>query len=155
MSGQTQIMDYLKAPESNKPSLNLLNKGLLRKEPGEPYLCHQCQAHRDVQIEMLVSLAASEQLVISTRYQASRFNHPWMHMDPAMPVYCSLTWELALKYRRCRDEWSCPRRQAHITNLSISSLVTIDVVRYLGRSGYTGKNWYRKCQCLENHVYVF
>lgn len=99
---KARIVDYLKAPESNKPSLNLLNKGLLRKEPGEPYLSHECPAYRNVQIEMLVSLSASEQLITDTRYQTKLY----ASMGP------------------------------------------------LGH-GYTGKHWYRQCQCLENYVYAF
>ena len=92
---KARIVNYLKAG-SNRPSLNLLKKGLLSEGLGEQYLFHQCQAYRHLEVGMRVFLAASEQLVISTRYQASHFSHPWVHMDPAMAVCCSLTWELTL-----------------------------------------------------------
>lgn len=156
---RTRIVEYLKAPESNKPSLNSINKGVLLKQPGEQYLLHQCTAYQNVQIEMRVSLTDSEQLTTYTRYQPPDYSRPCEYLDHTMPICCSRKW-MNVWAARYRAGWSCDRCHAHVTNFSTSPVITVDVVRYLGRerwfakstAGHVERQWYNQCRSLGDYI---
>lgn len=129
-----RIVEYLKAQDSNKPRLNLINNGVLSREPGEQCLLHRCTAYLHVQIEMRLRLTDSEQLTASTQYEAPNFKFPWREMDDTMPLCCSQVWLGAL-VSPTTSPWSCRRCHAHIVKLtsSCADVVVVSVARFLGR----------------------
>lgn len=163
---RTRIVEYLKAPESNKPSLNLIRKGILSRNPGERYLLHQCEAYQNVWTEMRLSLTDSEELTTSTRYGTSEPKRPHENLVK-VPLCCSRDWLDTLiprSFATARLQ-TCPGCNAHSMNLTgpYAEMRVVHVARFLGRENRSGETvsgeleyqWYEQCRDLSEYIPIF
>lgn len=158
---RAHIVEYLKAPESKKPSLNLITRGiLLPQKPSKEYLVHKCTAYRHFRIEMRFEITGTDQLITCTQYTAPNLNPPWKKLDAGVPLCCSKVWTDALRARPMYP-WSCDKCDTRIVNLmpSHERMVMVNVTRFLGRETWFsdcedcfGKQWYNQCRDLSDYI---
>ena len=158
---RAHIVEYLKAPESKKPNLNLITRGiLLPQNPSKECLVHKCTTYRDFRIEMQFEITGSGQLTTCTQYTAPKFDPPGRKLDAGLPLCCSKVWTDALRARPMYH-WSCNKCDAHIVNLvpSHERVVIVKVTRFLGRGTWFphckecfGKQWYNQCRDLSDYI---
>lgn len=156
ISDCARLIEYLEAPKSKKPVLNLVTKGVL-SNADKKYLLHECTPRPGIKMELQLFATDSGQLNISTRYEKLNPGSRWTDLD-TVPSCTTQDCCWNTNTKSATQYWNCRRYNTRATSLSKfpKTVSVAHVARFLGladsKSSDAQMPWHKQCRRLSDYI---